>query len=189
MKQFTLATAMVVALLAGMTPGPATARSVVLGASLGSGTIAPGLTTVPTYQSAVSFSGTFVGVATVDTVAAEGTLNCSFSGFSTIAETIMQGQGVMNGTCSGTGLGVVSGPSVGVATLSQCAVYTYTRVGAIMSLVYQRGAACGSFTGVGGTPQTNYDEMVAWMTWYPVNVNPTTVYMTQGVLQGVGVTS
>ena len=67
------------------------------GAVVGSGTISPGLTNTPAFQS-VSFTGTLVAAGVGG---ASGKFACSFTGQSVIKETTNKGQGTARGTCSG----------------------------------------------------------------------------------------
>jgi len=69
----------------------------------GSGTISPGLTTVPTAQT-WTFAGS--GVAVTDTYV--GTINCTLTGNDTIG-TVAQSQGTFSGTCVTAGAEPFSG--------------------------------------------------------------------------------
>jgi hypothetical protein len=92
----------------------------------GTGTISPGLTTTPTFTS-VTLSGTAAGFGIALPGAAAGTYNCSFSGGSTIAETTVQAQGSLSGTCGGAGILGTSG--------WDCEI-VYVRVGSIWEWVW-----------------------------------------------------
>lgn len=90
-----------VALLAPLTLvggiGTANATGPNVAAVVGAGTVAPGLTTVPTPQTAV----TFTGILTVDVGTHTGTYSLSFDGASTIDETVARGQGAGTLTVNG----------------------------------------------------------------------------------------
>lgn len=97
-----------------------------LGAAVvGGGTITPGLTANPTFQSG-TFSGTIAAAVNAQTAVAAGTGTCSFTFGSTIAETVLQGQGTASGTCSGG--------DVGSYTIT-CVAFIYVRVGPIVVIV------------------------------------------------------
>jgi hypothetical protein len=70
-------------------------------AVVGSGTIAPGLSTVPTTQT-VTFGGTAAGAGVIGTTPVVVNDTCTFSGSSVIAETVAQGEGNATGSCTGT---------------------------------------------------------------------------------------
>jgi hypothetical protein len=92
------------AALSVLAPGTAyAATGYVHFALTGSGSITPGLNTVPTNQTG-SFSGLIVGTGLAGTGTAVGTGNCNFSFTSTIQETSAQGQGTAAGTCGISGV-------------------------------------------------------------------------------------
>ena len=66
------------------------------GTVVGHGTISPGLTNTPTYQT-ISFIGTLVAVGTKNS----GTYSCVFTGSSSIKETSAKGKGTSRGSCTG----------------------------------------------------------------------------------------
>jgi hypothetical protein len=110
--------------------GPAgAATDVAAGTIAGSGTISPGLTTTPTFD-----SFTFSGSGTVQDPsdpAGSGAYTCSVSGNSTIAETAAHGAGTFSGSCSGP-------LSIAVTT------GTYVRVGASVTAEGTGTASNGS---------------------------------------------
>jgi hypothetical protein len=156
------------AFVAGQSPAHAVGTGA--GVLFGSGTISPGLTTVPTPQ---SFTFTTANLGSVPSVAAgastnggvfAGTVNCSFGGSSTLAggETSAVGEGTGSGTC-GTAVGL-AGTSGSIA----CSVL-YVRVGTIVEIVY----VC-SIT-VNGNPN-NVSIEVGICLMIPTSLNPTTSY-------------
>lgn len=100
------------------------------GAVVGHGTISPGLTNTPTAQH-ISFTGTLAAAGTKNS----GTYACSFTGASSIAETLNKGKGTARGTCSG---------SKGTATSTVS--YTRTSSNVVLSGV-STGAISGHITG------------------------------------------
>jgi hypothetical protein len=113
--------------------GMATANSTGGGAVVGHGTISPGLTTTPTYQT-ISFTGTLAAAGNPASKA--GTYTCNFTGSSSIAETLQKGKGTAKGSCSG---------SKGTAT----ATVRYGRNGGVVTLNgSSTGALVGTITGV-----------------------------------------
>jgi hypothetical protein len=109
---------------------PAEAASTGAGVVVGSGTISPGLTNTPTLQH-VSFTGTLVAAGKGGK---NGKYACSFTGASSIKETLNKGQGTAHGTCSGPGT-VTSNVS-------------YTRTASNVRLAgTATGAISGSITG------------------------------------------
>src|SRR4051812_17976514 len=85
-----------VAAVAMMGSGPASAKSTGGGVVVGHGTISPGLTNTPAFQS-VSFTGTLVAAGAP--ASAAGSYNCTFTGSSSIKETSAKGKGTARGTC------------------------------------------------------------------------------------------
>ena len=79
--------------------GPASAASAETAHIVGHGTISPGLTTTPTFQTSVTFASD--AVVASGQVANSAGASCNFSGASTIAETAQQGQGSGTVSCSG----------------------------------------------------------------------------------------
>jgi hypothetical protein len=146
---------------------------------VGSGTISPGLSTVPTPQ---SFTFTTANLGSVPSVAAgattnggafAGTINCSFGGNSTLAggETSAAGLGTGSGTC-GTAVGVAGTSGSLACTL------TYIRVGPIVVVILSCTATVNgnsNNTGVG----------VGAFLFVPTSVNPTTSYQLVGASAGV----
>lgn len=110
--------------------GPAgAATDVAAGTIAGGGTISPGLSTSPTFQS-FTFQGTGNVVDPTDP-AGSGTYTCSVSGTSTIAETGAHGLGTFSGSCSGPlSIAVSNG--------------TYVRVGASVTAEGNGTASNGS---------------------------------------------
>jgi hypothetical protein len=96
------------------------------GALVGTGTISPGLTTVPTNQT-FTFGGTLAYAGSPGA----GTYACGVNGFSTAPETVVSGGGNASGSCSG---------SAGTFTFSG----TYTRNGGAVTV---NGTASGSVAG------------------------------------------
>ncbi|MHB8450965.1 MAG: hypothetical protein ACYDAQ_11030 [Mycobacteriales bacterium] len=118
------------ALAIALGAGPAYA-SAGTAAVAGSGRILPGLTTTPTAQSLVTFTGTAVVAGT----SGSGDYNCSFSGSSNgFLETVLVGNGSVTGTCSGT---------VPVAQSFNCSVSYHRNV----NVVTLAGSCTGSVTG------------------------------------------
>jgi hypothetical protein len=128
------------------------------GVESGAGTISPGLTTTPTVQTAYTFNGTVVATFAInspdDIHLSAGSLNCSLSGASTIAETVLQSQGVGRWACSSVTAFHVTLPngSVQTATVTvACDAMGYVRVGSTMFTIRTAGAitvssAAGSTT-------------------------------------------
>ncbi len=86
------------------------------GVVLGTGTIAPGLTTVPTVQTSVTFDSSLYVIAGDEGVS-DGTVGIHFAGSSDVAETLNAGHG--SGTLSGAlGGTVVYSRTANVVTLS-----------------------------------------------------------------------
>lgn len=132
--------------------GPASATTGTLVAA-GSGTISPGLTTTPTFQTSVNFTGTVV----VAGAPGAGDYNCTFNGASTIAETEAVGQGSGTLTCTGV---------VPVGQSFSCSL-SYERTGTV---VVVRGGCSGSVSG----------SVTATLAFEPTSVNPTSSYQLQG---------
>jgi hypothetical protein len=147
----------------------------------GSGTISPGLTTVPTpqtftFSTAIMPSVPSVAVgASTNGGAFAGTINCSFSGNSTIAggETSAAGVGTGSGSCN-TGVGLA-----GTNGAITCTTLTYIRVGALVVVVLNPCTAT-----VNGNPN-NSGLGVGVFLFVPTSVNPTTGYDLVGVSAGV----
>jgi hypothetical protein len=144
---------------------------------VGSGTITPGLTTVPTAQ---SFTFTTANLASVPSVAVgastnggvfAGTINCTFNG-SGAAETSAAGSGSGSGSCTS---------AVGVAGTSgsiTCASLLYIRVGALVLVVLTTCTA-----NVNGNPN-NTGEGAGIFVFVPTSANPTTSYQLAGASAG-----
>ncbi|MFL6239671.1 MAG: hypothetical protein ACJ735_09320 [Actinomycetes bacterium] len=114
--------------VAGMAWGAAPSKAAAGAATVvGHGTISPGLTNTPTFQS-VTFVGTLVGGSSAKNA---GTYNCVFNGSSNIAETLQKGHGTATGSCRG---------SKGTTTSN----VTYTRTSSEVTLA---GTASGSVAG------------------------------------------
>jgi len=79
--------------------GPAGAASSESGHIVGHGDIRPGLTSTPTFQTQVTFASD-AAVFSGQTANSAGA-SCTFTGASTIAETLQQGQGAGTVACSG----------------------------------------------------------------------------------------
>jgi hypothetical protein len=138
MRLRAIAVPMIIAVLASASAtASAGAETIAGGHVIGGGTISPGLTLVPTFQF-VTFSGTFTGFIEAQGHVAAGVFNCSFTGGSTIGETVLQGQGTVSGSCSGG--------NVGHGTKS--CVLTYVRVG---STVVTTGNCVNSVTDATGS--------------------------------------
>ena len=157
-------------------PGAATA------AVVGSGTIAPGLTTTPTLQTNVTFTGTAAGggaavggVGAIGT--AVGTFSCSFSGSSSSPETVFTGAGVVTGSCT-------SNPGdVGTGTIACTAAYT--RVGVIV--VVQLSGCVSTGSGPLGSASSTGGEGVGAFVFAPDQATPpVTSYQLAGESVGVG---
>jgi hypothetical protein len=147
---------------------------------VGSGTISPGLTTVPANQSftfttanAASAPSYLGGVSTNGGVVA-ATATCSFNGNSTLAggETSAAGLGTGSGTC-GTAVGVAGTSGSLACTL------TYIRVGAIVVVVLSCQAT------VNGNSNNNGPGVGVFL-FVPTSVNPTTTYQLAGAGVGAG---
>jgi hypothetical protein len=103
------------------------------GTVVGHGTISPGLTNTPTYQS-VSFTGTLAAVG--QPAKGTGTYSCSFTGRSNIKEDLNKGKGNASGTCSG---------SKGTTR----STVAYKRTGSVVTLSgTATGVIAGAITGV-----------------------------------------
>jgi hypothetical protein len=141
---------------------------------VGSGTISPGLTTVPTNQSFTFTTGNLASLPSVAAgVSTNGgasvvTLNCVFNGNSTIAggETSAAGLGVGSGSCT-TATGVAG------TTYSAVCSLTYIRVGPIVIVVL----VC--VTVINGNPNNSGTAVGAFL-FVPTSVNPTTSYQLAG---------
>lgn len=137
---------------------------------VGSGTISPGLTAIPTSQPTISFGGTATGAFANSSGAADvGSVNCNFNGSSntTIGDNYAAGFGTVSGSCSGSG--TVTGASITVT----CSAMTYVRVGVVVlvisatcsatvSGVSSSGVVVGAFvfvpnTVAPGAPVTSYE--------------------------------
>jgi hypothetical protein len=145
--------------LAAVGGQPASAVTQAVGAIEGSGTISPGLTTTPVNQ-ALTFSGLFAGEFSVDTAAAAGIADCTFTGGGN--ETIASGFGTLQGLCS------TDEPLVGTVSIQMC--WLYSRVGSVF-IVTDSPAACG----FGGQAQTGVGEFV----WFPTS-SPIVSYRIEG---------
>jgi hypothetical protein len=120
----TLGSLAVAGLMTLAAPGASAAGA---GGYLGSGTISPGLTTVPTNQ-VVTLSGTLVYRGS----SGSGTYSCFWDGSSSAPETVATGGGSVGGSCSA---------SAGTFWLSG----GYARVGTVMTI---SGSVTGSVSGV-----------------------------------------
>jgi hypothetical protein len=153
---------------------PAGAVGVAGGTFAGAGTISPGLTTTPTFQTftlttsgPIGLPSTMAAVTTSGGVAA-GTINCAFSGSSTIAETIAAGIAAGAGTCSGGG-------TIGTTSIT-CTIRTF-RVGVYYDILF----SCTIY--VNGIP-TGVTEVAIYL-WLPGTFNPTTSFQLVGWTAGV----
>jgi hypothetical protein len=144
---------------------------------VGSGTITPGLTTVPTAQ---SFTFTTANLASVPSVAVgastnggvfAGTINCSFNG-SSPGETVATGVGAGSGTCTAP-----AGPG-GTSGAVSCASLTYFRVGALVVVVLDPCTAT-----VNGNSNNSGLGAGAFV-FVPTSANPTTSYQLVGASAG-----
>jgi hypothetical protein len=79
--------------------GPASAASTETVHVVGHGNIGPGLSTTPTFQTSVTFASD--AVVYTGQVGHGAGASCNFSGASSIAETLQQGQGSGTVTCTG----------------------------------------------------------------------------------------
>lgn len=111
-KKAAVATAMATAVVAMVGQGGAFGAAA--GAAVGTGTIAPGLTTTPTPQTSVTFGGSVVYASTNGSTAVLAPV--SFNGASVGNETVQQGQG------GGNLSGALAGP------------VTYARTGNLVTL-------------------------------------------------------
>jgi hypothetical protein len=149
---------------------------------VGSGTISPGLTTVPTPQ---TFTFSTANLASVPSVAAgastnggvfAGTINCSFTGSSTLAggETSAVGMGTGSGGCgTAVGLAGTSGAVTGC-------IVVYIRVG---SLVVVLLTVCTAT--INGNSNNSPNVGVGVFVFVPTSANPTTSYQLAGASVGV----
>jgi hypothetical protein len=112
--------------------GPASAASSETAHIVGHGTIGPGLTTTPTFQSSVTFQSDAVVFA--GQVANGAGASCTFNGASTIAETLQQGQGAGGIACNG------GSPD----NISLAGNVIYTRTGGTVTIT---GSGSGSVNG------------------------------------------
>lgn len=153
---------------------PAVALDAIGGGVLaGSGTVSPGLGTQPHNQT-VTFSGTFAGtVAAAASVSDQPLLECVFSGYSTVPETITVGQGAVNMDCRDPGAHPLGAPP---RTDLACQL-NYMRVGTEIELVGPcavviTAPASGSAAGT----------LVGLLKWEPTNANLTTSYVLEGYI-------
>jgi len=116
-RSFTLRVALAAAALGAAALAASPASATVGAATLtGTETYSPGLSSSPAFQ---TFSLSASGAIATDTV--QGTINCSWSGSSSIAETYAAGQGSLSGSClTSAGTSSVSG--------------TYTRTGVVVTI-------------------------------------------------------
>jgi hypothetical protein len=150
------------ALAAGQSPAHAVGTGAVVVA--GSGTISPGLTTVPTNQSfTFSTVASFAAVGSTNGGANVVTLNCFFSGSSTLPETTAAGLGTGSGSCT-TSQSIVGSISI------TCSM-TYLRVGPIQIIIY----TC-TITINGNSNNSGIE--IGICVWAPTTFNPTTSYVT-----------
>jgi hypothetical protein len=155
---------------------PGAAQSV----ETGGGTISPGLTTTPTFQT-MTFSGTAVVTAHINAAAGSadtvtGMVWCYFSGSSTIPETALEQQGSGNYACSGTVAGETPGGPTTSATFQLNCAINYVRVGPIM---VTNGGGAITITSAAGSMNLN-GTLVGAFVFEPTTINPTTSYSQQG---------
>ncbi|MDQ1437914.1 MAG: hypothetical protein QOK43_1543 [Acidimicrobiaceae bacterium] len=156
------------------------APNAVAAAITGSGTIGPGLTTIPTPQS-VTFGGNAVGTIVAVPGASAGIYNCSFTGSSSNdlpgplanGDSLAAGKGTVNGSCSGGTIGTGS---------AICAVI-YIRVGPIVVIIFTCGTSASGPTGSGSGNGTG----VGVFLFVPDQATPpVTSYRLAGVVAGAG---
>jgi hypothetical protein len=168
-ESVTLSAIAIMSLIGGQLPAHAAGGGAAV--VVGSGTISPGLTTVPTPQ---TFTFSTANLAGAPSVAAgvstnggafAGTVNCSFTGNSTLAggETSAVGEGTGSGGCSSAA--GVAGTSGSIS----CTIILYVRIGAFVDVVL----SC-TIT-INGNP-ANHAIEVAICVFIPTSVNPTTSY-------------
>jgi hypothetical protein len=140
----------------------------------GSGTISPGLSTVPTPQTftfttsapgnlpSISFGASSSGLAEVTVI------SCSFNGSSTLAggETAAAGLGTGSGSCA-TATGIA-----GTSVSATCTL-TYVRVGPVVIVAL---SCTATVNGVGGAGVS-----VGAFVFVPTSVNPTVSYLLAGI--------
>ena len=161
-----IATAVLVA-----APGaaPVGAETIASGNVNGGGTISPGLTATPSFQTG-TFSGTFIGMIEAQRHVATGVFSCSFAWGSTLAETSLQGQGTANGSCSGG--------TVGTGTKS-CSL-NYLRVGSKVITTGQCSNTVSDATGSGSQSGIETGQY----TFIPTSGNGVTAPITSFALFG-----
>jgi hypothetical protein len=163
----------VVVAVLGWQSGASGAPMVAVGIEVGSGTIAPGLTTTPTFQTAVTYTGMFLGALADAAVAPTDDavlLNCSWAGSSTIAETIAQGQGQGPEWCDNP---LSTHPGYELT----CQL-SYVRVGTFIMLMVQLGT-CQSSLGTAVGTGTDVQICLFEGTNFPPLFTPTTSYTLQ----------
>ncbi|HVF73768.1 MAG TPA: hypothetical protein VM938_01865 [Acidimicrobiales bacterium] len=179
-----------------LAPTPAQASTLVTGGAVatGTGTITPGLSTVPAGQ-AVRFTGRVTGsVAVVSTTAPAGTsgtvsfdMNCLFQGGSNAPETSASGEGTVTGNCTGTGVfeGTHNGTTVvGTGSVTVTCNLVYSRRGGAVAVSGSCTATATVNNVLGGTytVSTNFC-VVGEFVFVPTSAPTTNSYALAGSVQ------
>lgn len=181
LRKFSVALALV-GVLGMLTSNSAYAAAGGSGVVVGQGTITPGLDVIPGPQT-VAFTGDVTGVFAANTTADAGTISCSFSGGSQgLGDNYAEGKGVVNGTCSGTGIG---GNSIFVS----CSALLYVRVGAVVYILGANATVNGLVVlncTVTVAGQTIKVQVTGVLTFTATSANPTTSYLLEGTATAAG---